>query len=58
MSLYKCDECGKLVPELVPMYKQIAGEFRRREVCQLCMIKHEEHLEDLRNNFQIQFGEK
>ena len=54
-----CEECGRVIyASVLPIDKQIAGEYKRLMVCYPCWQKHQLYLESLRENFKIQFGDR
>ena len=52
-----CELCGMKDYEYT-IDKQVGGEWVKYHVCKDCAARHESYLEKLRQNFQIQFGEK
>lgn len=57
--MLKCEECDKEVYcSVLPIDKQVAGEFVRLLVCPDCYRKHQESLAWIRENFKRQFGDK
>ena len=55
----KCELCNvRHNGTLSGIYKQIGGRMVWFEVCPKCKDAHDKYLEDLRQNFKTQFGDK